>query len=241
MKRLALCSNLALLLGILFPGCDARQSVARSLDTSMLAGSANALIIKNENGSIRLHANDSGRVTIHALLSTRAPGLLNEIAVKARVRDGEVIISATFPQQFADLVDACNIDYDISYPRGLAVSVSGKNGFVTVAGAAGDVSARLTNGGIAVENALSSLELSTRRGNVNATLSPKWQGHSISLSSSMGSVAILLPHDFHGYLNAKTRIGFLRNDSDLPVLPASGLVPLNASTDLGDVIIKRRG
>jgi DUF4097 and DUF4098 domain-containing protein YvlB len=220
---------------------DDHWAATRSFDTTVSSGTATSIAVREDNGDIRLHAADTTQVTVHAVIHAHAQADLNRIIVSAGFSGNRINVGSTCPQtiRFLGYTDACEIDYDITYPRALDVDIADTNGDVNVDGAEGNVNAHLTNGDLTINGALRSLDLSSRHGDVEAKLTAGWRGQSITLASSMGDVTLTVPHEFHGYLKAKTRLGSIDNEADLPSSPVTGAVAIYASTLFGDVVVKK--
>lgn len=226
---------LAMLLGTL------QWPAEKSFDTTVSPGSATVLAIREDNGDISLHAADTDHLSVHAKIHAHTLDALGEIVITAAVQGNQLKVGSTCPQTWRifGYTNACEIDYDITYPKTLDVNVVDTNGDITIDGAAGNVVAHLTNGDVTVKHALRSLDLSSRHGDVSAELSPLWQGSSIVLASSMGDVTIAVPPGFDGYLDAKTHFGDVENRAALPSGSASARgVDVRLSSIFGDVIVR---
>jgi DUF4097 and DUF4098 domain-containing protein YvlB len=154
-------------------------------------------------------------------------------------RDGGTIriqdICASHRQFFIWSFADCAIDYEIRYPKALAVSIHNANGDVRIASADAAVTVVNANGDINADNVASTVALTTKHGDVRASLAQNWHGSAIALHTSTGDVDLLVPARFAATLQASTRLGDVTNQANLH----GGNITVTAATTLGDVRILR--
>jgi hypothetical protein len=77
--------------------------------------------------------------------------------------------------------------------------------------------------------------MTTKHGDVRASLAKGWRGSAITLRTSTGDVQLEVPARFAATLQARTRLGDVRDNAHL----RGGTVLVIATTTLGDVNITR--
>lgn len=255
----SLLATLAILAAVTAAALPARAdqySHKRTLDKSVQTAGASGLAVAGQNGNIHLYADGGSTVRIHAILGARSADTLKMLDVRTsrqgstlRVEDVCPSTQHLFFWSFAD----CDIELDVHYPRAMAVSLNSKNGNIAIDGAGaavslandngnvhingakGTVSVKNTNGNITIDGASTNVSASNRNGNLDVTLDGGWHGSSIALSTNAGNVELQVPRNFQARLNAKTRMGDVKNNAHLQ----NGPVTVTATTTFGDVRINR--
>jgi putative adhesin len=252
----AIASILILLVAAALPARADQYSFKRTIDTSASAAGARTLDVTGINGNVHLYADSGSTVRVHAVLGARSEDALRMLDVRTS-RDGSTLhVQDVCPQtrhlifwNFAD----CNIELDVHYPRGLAVTLNSQNGNVAVDdsgaavsiinsngnidvnGAAGAVSVKNSNGNVTIADARSNISASNKNGNVSATLAAAWRGTAIAMSTNAGNVELRVPAHFDAKVDARTRMGDVTNRANL----RNGPVTVTATTTFGDVVISR--
>ena len=253
---LATLGILAFLGAAALPAQADQYSYKRTLDSTVQARGAAALALTGQNGNIHLYADGGSTVRIHAILGARSADALKMLDVRGSRQGNTVRVEDVCPStqhlffwSFAD----CDIQLDVHYPRAMAVSLNSKNGNVTVdgptaavslsndngnvhiTGAKGAVSVKNSNGNVTIDGASTNVSASNGNGNLDVTLDGGWRGSSIALSTHAGNVELQVPQNFQAKLNAKTRMGDVKNNAHLQ----NGPVTVTATTTFGDVRINR--
>lgn len=256
--------GLAFFLGALLTGLTAaalparadQYSFKRTVDRSVPAAGAAALQVTGTNGNIHLYADGGSSVRIHAVLGARSADAVKMLDVRTSREGNTVRVEDVCPSTqhfflwtFAD----CNIDLEVHYPRAMALSLASKNGNIAIDGSAatvsltndngnidvngakGAVSVKNTNGNVTIDGASANVSASNRNGNLDVTLDGGWHGSSIALSTNAGNVDLRVPQNFRATLNAKTRMGDVKDNAHLQ----NGPVTVTATTTFGDVRINR--
>jgi DUF4097 and DUF4098 domain-containing protein YvlB len=228
----------------------------RTVDTTTAAGGASTLSVTGHNGNIHLYADSTGSVHVHALLKARSADALSLIEVRASRQGNTVRVTEVCPTTrhfFIWSTSDCDVELDVHYPRAMtvaltsqngniavdgaraAVSISNSNGNVHVSESGGAVDVKNKNGNVTVAGATANLSVTNTNGNVEATLASGWRGNAINMHTNAGNVELQVPSNFQATLNAKTRMGDVRNRANL----RSGPVTVTATTTFGDVIVTR--
>jgi hypothetical protein len=233
-----LISILLIFAAVVPAGADEWQ-YSRTFDQQIPAGSAMALALHGDNGDVRLIATSTNQVSVHAKIEAR-----NQAAVSATnvtLQPGNRIdVDARCPQsnRLFGYTNACNVDITVTYPQGLRVTVDWVNGDVHTEDPHGDLTVHLTNGDVVVGGATRSVTLSTRHGDVEASLSNGWHGTTIDLAASEGDVTVHVPRGLHAYLDASSHVGDVVNKANLPTVSSNSAgIVVHATTLFGDVTI----
>ncbi len=212
--------------------------------TSPLDG-ATALHLRNENGDVHLIASDTSVVQIHVRIQTDSQASADAVTLTAINRAGSIDVSADCPKagEYRFIVSVqvkkCDVEYDITYPRHLALTIDNRNGDIQVDDPKGSVTVRNVAGDVTVTNAATTTALSTRFGNVEASFTPGWSGSSITETTSTGNVYLHVPSTFRGRLHTHTGFGRVNNDVNLIGSPNDPDVSLR--TSMGNVTIDSAG
>ena len=229
----------------------------RTLDTAASASGARALSVTGYNGNVHLYADGGNSVKIHAILKARSSGALRDLNVTVTREGDAVAVQDVCPAtrnfifwQFKD----CDIELEVHYPSGLAVTVNSENGNivsdgsssslslknsngnVTIDSVGGAVRVANTNGNVGVASAGGNVQIKNTNGNVSVTLAKNWRGNSIELHSSAGNVHLTVPSNFAATYNTKTTLGNVVNHANT----RSGGPVVTATTTFGNVVISQQ-
>jgi hypothetical protein len=235
----ALLTGLAVAVAVVAVAARAQAAnVHRTFDTTIPANGATALNLTGYNGDVKLIADSGATIRLHAILSANTGAELDGIKMIDARSDRAVRMTYECPGEKSFLFWSfknCGVDYEIRYPRNLALTVRNDNGDVEIDGAAGSVSAEVSNGDVDVIGAADTISASTKHGDVTATLSPDWRGRSIELHTSTGDVHLRVDEDFSGTLQTHKWMGDVSDDAHL----TGGPVPVVVTTTFGDIRITR--
>lgn len=253
---LATLAILATLGAAALPARADEYRYTRAVNSTVPTAGATSLAVTGHNGNIHLYAEGSGSVRVHALVKARSADALSLIQVNASRQGNTVRVQEVCPSTrhfFFWTAADCDIELDVHYPRSMAVALTSQNGNITavdaqgalsitndngnvhVNGADGRVDVKNKNGNITVANAAANLSVTNTNGNVEASLANGWRGSAISMHTNAGNVELHVPKTFQATLNAKTRMGDVRNRANL----RSGPVTVTASTTFGNVVVTR--
>lgn len=210
----------------------------RTLDLTVPAAGAAALGVAGQNGNVHLVGDGGSTVRVHAVLGARSAAALAALNVATSREGNTVRIADVCPStrrlifwSFAD----CDIELDVRYPRGLALSLHSENGNIQVNGAGGPVSVKNGNGNVTITGAPANVSASNTNGNVSATLAKNWRGSAIAMHTNAGNVHLIVPSGFAATVSAKVTLGEVRNTADM----RKGPVSVTATTTFGNVVISK--
>jgi hypothetical protein len=210
-------------------------SFKRHYSTTFSGRGLQSLTIKGYNGDVHAYGTNVTSIEIDARIETNdLAALPHDVVAISRKGDGAVVTSLCSRTNIALWrIQNCGIDYDIRYPKTVALTVAIVNGDVTVTGAAASIDAQTTNGDVTVRGAATTLALGSHEGDVTAWLAPAWRGSSIVMSTRFGDVRLNVPDGFRGDVRAHTVAGDIRESASVPSGPAS----VDLSTTFGDVTV----
>ena len=233
--------SVGILLGTVTPASADQWQASRIFDSRVDTGPGGAILMRGDNGDVHFVAADTKAIAIHARIRSHDAATLENAVIAAQRNGDHFEIDARCPQAHRALgyTNACNVDATVTYPKDMAVDVEWVNGDINVQNARGDVTTHLTNGDVTVTGAMQSVILSTRHGDVEASLAGGWHGKTVALDVSEGDVVVKLPHEFDGYIDASARLGEVRNKTSLQASPRNATsVVVHAKTLIGDVTVK---
>lgn len=259
MKGLLATLGVALALALACsPALADEYSYKRTLDFSAsAAAAATSISVVGYNGNIHLYADGGPGVRVHAQLAARSADALRALDVQTARQGSTLRVADICPSTrhllFWDMRD-CNIELDVHYPRGMAVSLKSENGNVTVEGstasvsiannngnvevdgAGGPVTVKNDNGNVEINGATANVSATNAHGNVQATLAKNWRGTAIAMHTSAGNVELRVPAHFAATYTAKVTLGDVSNNADI----RNGPVKVTATTTFGDVVISQQ-
>ena len=191
--------------------------------------------LKNRNGSIEVTSWNRNEVRIHAVkyVKTRDRDLAERMFKKTRIIIDEsskgVYVDTRLPSSknnsdgfFDWLFDSgrrvnVSVRYEITVPRDIAARIKSTNGAIHVDAFKGDLEVRTTNGRISVVDSRGAIEASSTNGTLKIELVKLNEASLIDLSTTNGSIALKLPEDFEGEINARTTNGSVSSDFPIEV------------------------
>jgi DUF4097 and DUF4098 domain-containing protein YvlB len=253
---LATLTILAVLGAAALPARADEYRYTRTVNSTVQTAGATSLAVTGHNGNIHLYADGTGSVRVHALVKARSADALSLIQVNASRQGNTVRVQEICPTTrhfFFFSTSDCDIELDVHYPRSMAAALTSQNGNITavdsqgalsitndngnvhVNGPSGRVDVKNKNGNISIAEAGANLSVTNTNGNVEASLANGWRGNAISMHTNAGNVELHVPKSFQATLNAKTRMGDVRNRANLH----SGPVTVTATTTFGNVVVTR--
>ncbi|MET0147322.1 MAG: hypothetical protein ABW328_21440 [Ilumatobacteraceae bacterium] len=215
----------------------------RAESSSYPAGDLTALDVSSSAGSVRIVATDGDTVDVRAEISDG----LRSTGERQEVVGGVLQLRASCPNIGSDW---CRVDYEISVPRDLALTVSSGNGRVEVTGTTGPVAVDADDGTVVLTSVTGPLDVSTDNGRVegvdlgSATTTADSDNGRVTLEFSAapttvvattdnGSVEVVVPADGTTYrLSLETGNG--SRIAEVPDDPASDR-SITLRTDNGSV------
>jgi hypothetical protein len=173
------------------------------------------------NGGIRVEAWDQNDVLVRAVIHTHgeddaeAKALLPQVRVTA----AGTTVSAEGPSRSDGRSrSGWSVSFRIWAPRQTAVSLTARNGGITIRGMHGESRFTTTNGGVTLDEVGGRVVGSTRNGGVNVRLSgARWEGEGLDLETTNGGVSLSIPRGYSAELETGTVNGGLRTDVPLTV------------------------
>jgi hypothetical protein len=173
------------------------------------------------NGGIRIEAWDQNDVLVRAVVHTHgeddaeAKALLPQVRVTA----AGTTVSAEGPSRSDGRGrSGWSVSFRIWAPRQTAVSLTARNGGITIRGMHGESRFTTTNGGVTLDEVGGRVVGSTRNGGVNVRLSgARWEGEGLDLETTNGGVSLAIPRGYSAELETGTVNGGLRTDVPLTV------------------------
>lgn len=203
-----------------------------------------SLTIANSNGRVRIHATaESDEISVRAEISDglRATG-------ESRTVVGDVLeLRGTCPGVGSDF---CWVNYDVTVPADLPVTVRANSGRVEVSGLAGDLAVNADDGSIILDGVSGSLDVSTDNGRItgldvrstevvadsdngSVELTFTSAPDAVRATTNNGSVEVVVPDDGTTY-RAELQTDNGRETLEVPTDPASSRT-LHLETDNGSV------
>jgi DUF4097 and DUF4098 domain-containing protein YvlB len=192
------------------PGFDHRESQTetRRLDPE------GTFTLRNTNGEVVVRTWKEASVRIEAEKAGSRRAVENS---RIEVRGEGDRVSVETHQAGGWFFSGGNVDYRVTVPERARLDVKTANGRVRIEGAAGPVRAAATNGSVEVEDAAGAVEASATNGSVRAAFHAAPTEGSTHLSTTNGSVSLLLPADAKGDFEATTVNGDIHSDFPLDV------------------------
>jgi DUF4097 and DUF4098 domain-containing protein YvlB len=162
--------------------------------------------IQNPYGNVTITAWDRDAVLVEAIKHTSDPRHTDDARIV--VDPGPDSLSIRTQYTGADAEHPTSVEYRLTVPRHARLEgVLLTNGQLSLAGLAGPVQAQAINGDIHALKMGGATQLSTVNGRVEANFDSTAPGHSISLSSVNGGIALTLPGGSDANLEAENRSG----------------------------------
>lgn len=202
------------------PALADQYSYHRTVDSTVAAAGARAIMVQGYNGNIRLYGDSGNSVRVHAVLGARSSNSLQLLRIRTSRQGDTVLVQEQCPDQRSFLFwtfQDCDVELEVHYPRSLTVDLHSHNGNVSLYNAASDVAISNTNG------------------NVEASLASPWRGSTITMHNNAGNVDLRVPKTFAGTFKGSVRFGDVSNDAHLKGGPAN----VTMSTNFGDVTVSR--
>ncbi len=184
------------------------------------------LELRNSNGSIEVASWDRSEILVTARIQIKAPSktkaeeLFEKLKFEVDERGDRVCIEADLPRIRQVLFGlggftSINIRYDVKVPRQTSLKLKTTNGGIEARGVRGAFDLETVNGGIDLRNAEGEGRLKSVNGGVKCHLDEFFEDGDLLVKTTNGSVAVRLPEDAGGLLDAKTMNGRVNLDFTL--------------------------
>jgi DUF4097 and DUF4098 domain-containing protein YvlB len=213
---------------------------------------AGAVAAETSNGSVSVTGERRNDVLVRAMVLTRA-----STAERAREIAREITVStsgtirATGPRSYNR--EGWHVSFRIQAPQSTDLTLTSSNGSLSASDVRGRLRLRTSNGSIRLMDVGGDVEADTSNGSVNATLSGStWDGAGLSVSTSNGSVRLMVPENYNARLvagtsNGSINVGFpvtvqgnLRRGRDIDTTLGSGGPTIRVRTSNGSVRLERK-
>lgn len=215
MRRAFLATALAAALGL--TGCvDGGFGLAfhESVDVSRPLAAGGRFSLQNTNGSVRVATWDEPRVRIEAVKFAASDEALRALEVDVQGEGDRVEVRTRMPRGHW-LGRGGKVDYTITVPRGAGVTVRNVNGRIEIQDVDGALRAENVNGSLDASGLGGAVEASTVNGSVEVRMARIDASSRNRISSTNGSVRVILPRDAAADLEATTVNGAVRCDFDV--------------------------
>jgi DUF4097 and DUF4098 domain-containing protein YvlB len=222
-RKMILPAALVLLLATVATAETLHESFDRTYPAS---GPNAALSLSNVNGRIRISSWDQPQIRVHAEKTVRgesgerARKLMSNLRIDVSAAGNAVRIVTHSPESHDSLFGflftggaSLSVDYEVTVPRHVKLSVENTNGELDVNGVDGELEVETTNGRIEMTQCAGRVHAETTNGRIRAQLLSVEK--EIHLETTNGSVALEVPPSFNGVLDASTTNGSI--DTDFPV------------------------
>jgi hypothetical protein len=215
MKRGLIGAALAAALGL--TGCvDGGLGLAshESVDVTRPLSASGRFSLQNTNGSVRVATWDEPRVRIEAVKSAASDRALREIEVAIEGEGDRVDVRSRMPHG-PWFGRGGKVEYTITVPRGASVSVKNVNGRIEIQDVGGAVRAENVNGSLDATDLRGPVEASTVNGSVEVRMARIDAASRNRISTTNGSVRVILPGNAAADVEAQTVNGAVHCDFDL--------------------------
>ncbi len=184
------------------------------------------MTIQNPYGNVSITAWDRDAVLVEAIKHTSDPRHTDDARIVVDPSPDSLSIRTQYTG--ADAEHPTSVEYRLTVPRHAHLEgVLLTNGQLSLAGLAGPVQAQSINGDIHALKMGGATQLSTVNGRVEANFDSTSPGHSISLSSVNGGIALTLPGGSDANLEAENRSGGIASNLGHVMRTGAGRPPGN--------------
>lgn len=198
-------SGLTQLLRTLVSGIPWSEAAERVDELHLALGDSHTVRVHNSNGRIHVIGEDRSDVGVRAHKRARAESseaasrLLDEIDVAAQNGGSALNLDVQIPKRWNR---RGSVNLEVRVPRSVHCTIEAVNGKLLIQGLRGEVSARSSNGPVAVEDVVGDVEVFTSNGKVSCQ---RTCGR-LRARSSCGKIELA---DHRGAVDASTSNGFI--------------------------------
>lgn len=206
-------------LGVCLMGCPPGvDSAFETVTATVNIAVGGSLSMENVNGAITVTGGNGNEVVIEArkrvdVYRTWGSGaepeeFLDDLEVLIDEDDGNVSIQTVVPSALFTSGVVSVVDYTVTVPRNIDLSIENSNGRVEVAEVTGGIVIDNVNGSVETEDTTGDLDITIANGNANIEHEDTLQtDESITVDIENGSVSISLPEDSAFDITAETTVG----------------------------------
>jgi DUF4097 and DUF4098 domain-containing protein YvlB len=217
------------LLLVLLATAAGADTLTETIDRTFNVRAGSLVQLSNVNGRVTVSSWDESRVRVIARKQVQASSgdaekILHALRVEMQAQDGGVVVTTHMPRRNGDgtIFDwllgnnvEANVQYEITVPRSMNLTVRNTNGGIEVRQVEGTLRVGTTNGKITLENCGGSLDASTTNGGIRADFRSVAPGQPFRLQTTNGRIELSVPRSIAADVDASTTNGSIR--SDLPV------------------------
>lgn len=197
-------------------------------------GGANPIDIDaSPNGGIRVRGSDRGDVLVRSRLSATAPSdaEARRLVSGIRIETAGGSVRAVGPDTAGNRDVSWSVSFEVQVPRNAMLTLTTRNGGISIDDFGGTAKFRTTNGGISLANVGGDIHGETTNGGVTVDLDgDHWDGQGLDLQTRNGAVRLSMPANYSAALETGTTHG--RIAIDFPVT-VQGTIDRELTTTLG--------
>jgi len=202
-NRLRLTISVLSIVLMLF-GFAVAAEVSERRDFAFALGAGDRFSIENVNGTISIEPG-RGSVEVRADITAESQQVIDRIEIRVDQGNGELAISTEWPRGINRDIE---VSYEVTLPPGVVLArASTVNGNVRVEGIERVERASSVNGGVVARGVRDSIELESQNGSVRAAFARLGGDAQARVSTTNGSVSVVLPRDADARIEASTTNG----------------------------------
>jgi DUF4097 and DUF4098 domain-containing protein YvlB len=202
------------------------------------------------NGGVSIKGWERNEILMRARVQTSGPTEAEaiELAKQITIETAGLKIFASGPEARDDRW--WSVSYEIFVPRRSDLSLTTKNGGISISDVNGRLEFRAQNGGVNLRRVGGAVRCGTTNGGLNVELAgDRWDGEALDVSTTNGGVSMSIPENYSAHLETGTVNGHLSIDfpvtvqgditRELSANLGSGGATIRAMTTNGGVKIRR--
>lgn len=197
-------------------------------------GGANPIEVDaGRNGGIRVRGSDRGDVLVRSRVSASATSdaEARQLVAGIRIDTTGGSVRVVEPDAARDRDANWSVSFELLVPRNAMLTLTSRNGGISIEDFGGTAKFQTTNGGISLSNVGGDLRGETTNGGVNVDLNgDHWDGQGLDLRTRNGAVRMSLPSNYSAALETGTAHG--RINIDFPIT-LQGQIDREVTTTLG--------
>lgn len=183
--------------------------------------------VDNVNGKVRVSAWDQPQVRIHAVKKVHDSDdkeIMRQLRVDIRQSGSTLEIETISPKHnndmgildffFGNHVNT-SVDYDITVPRAINLSVETVNGSIVASDLTGEIEVETTNGKVEVSRCSGTVDASTTNGAISVELLQVKSGRGMRFETTNGRINLTVPATLAANIDASTTNGKI--STEIPI------------------------
>ena len=209
--------------------CEIRESTV----------SASAVSVNGQqNGGISIKGADRSDILVRAMVQSQG-----QSDDEARATGAQVFVRTAGGAVQSDGPAEKNwsVSYEIFVPRNTALTLSTRNGGVSISGVESTIEFHAQNGGISLKDIGGNVHGDTVNGGISVQLSGNtWRGQGLDVSTSNGGVSVRLPQQYSAVLDTATVNGGMSVKVPNTASPMRGDRHFNTTLGSGGALLRIR-